>query len=178
MVTVIAMIVILTSCSKTAIKQVTIPESLLRYTGMTADEMCKSFKESGDKYCTEVYVDGKNVVMELTDEQFSRLIADNNQWADELTQEFESAGDQYKVIGSKDYSKVSFVFDENMDIGLQIEAMYGITGMYGFNYVLVNDENWEIDFSVINCHTGKTVVSGKIPDDVIKLGGDDWQRSY
>ena len=41
-----------------------------------------------------------------------------------------------------------------------------------------NNSDWGVDASIVNCHTGKTVVQGTFPGASLTFGEAEWKASY
>lgn len=163
---------------KAETKEIRLPESLILFSGSTAEETEKSYKELGKAYCTDAYVDGGGLVMVMTDQQVKNMLDYNNDWVEELTEKFEASGNGYEITGDSHYQSVDFSYDENMAANTQIETIYGIVAMYGMNYILTEDADWSVDVSIVNCHTGRTVAEGTLPEETLNFDNDDWRASY
>lgn len=173
----------LSGCSKSPkaeenVKNIVVPENLIEFSRTTAEEMKKSYQELGDDYCTDAYVNGETLVMVMNDEQIQNMLDYNDDWVKELKDKFENSGEGYQIIGSEDYTKVIFKYDENMEIDLQIRTIYGIIGMYAINYVITQNENWSVEVEIVNCHTGKMVAKGNLPGTPLNFGENEWANSY
>ena len=92
----------------------------------------------------------------------------------------EEANKNYKSEISDDYTSVKLYFDENIDEYTYTKIMTATVNFCGINYILENrTKDWHIDWEVINCHTNKTVVKYKIPDDKKNtFGKAEWDKSY
>lgn len=173
----------LSSCSKLPkaeanIKNIVVPESLIEFCGTTAEEMQKSYQELGEEYCTDSYVSEETLVLVMNDEQIQNMLDYNNDWVKELKDKFEDSGKDYQIVSSGDYKKVIFKYDEDMNIDLQIQTIYGIIGMYAINYVITQNENWAVEVEIVNCHTGKIVAEGNLPNIPLNFGASEWENSY
>lgn len=158
---------------------IVIPESYFEYAGSDAAKAAESCIELGDEYCTSAEAKDNDLVLKVTDRQRENLIKRNNEFIDELLTSFKRFNSEYEFTGSEDYSEVTFYYDEDITTILQIESVFGVTVGYGLNSILQNNsETWSVHLKIVNCHTGKTVVEGDIPQDIMTYGPDEWKNSY
>lgn len=102
---------------------------------------------------------------------------------DEIQQEALMEGDisnsEYSCELSSDYSKVVYKYDENIDGILQAKILVSLTSIYVMNGIIeTNNSDWSVDASIVNCHTGKTVVQGIFPGASLTFGEAEWEASY
>ena len=84
----------------------------------------------------------------------------NTDLQDNLDQ-VEAENSEYSCELSSEYSKVVYKYDENIDGILQAKILVSLTSIYVMNGIIeTNNSDWSVDASIVNCHTGKTVVQG------------------
>ena len=51
--------------------------------------------------------------------------------------------------------------------------------MYALNGIFENNTGeWKVELTVKNCHTGKTVAHGILPEETLTFGESEWEESY
>ena len=102
----------------------------------------------------------------------------NTDLQDNLDQ-VEEENSEYSCELSSDYSKVVYKYDENIDGILQAKILVSLTSIYVMNGIIeTNNSDWGVDASIVNCHTGKTVVQGTFPGASLAFGEAEWKASY
>ena len=163
--------------------KIVIPYSFLLICGHKTDKSIKKLaKEYNDKeeYCQKAYVKGNDIVLESTETQIKYYMAVNDEVIEEAIGKLEEANDNYKCEISDNYDSAKLYFDENIDRYTYSKIMIATVNVCGINYILKNrTKDWHIDWEVINCHTNKTVVKWKLPDDKQNtFGTSEWKKSY
>lgn len=163
--------------------KIVIPQSFLSICGHKTNKSIKKLaKEYNDnkEYCQKAYVKGNDIVLESTEDQIKYYIAVNDEVIEESIGVLEEANENYNCEISDDYTSVKLYFDENIDEYTYTKIMTATVNFCGINYILENrTKDWHIDWAVINCHTNKTVVKYKIPDDKKNtFGKTEWDKSY
>ena len=156
-----------------------IPNSYFEFTGSEVDEAVESCLELGDDFCTTAKVIPDGMQLELTDEQLNNLVQRNDNFVDELVNQFTSSNNMYKCVLDDSYKKLTLYFDENLSSTIQVKTILGIASNYGMNYMLLNNAtDWNVQIDILNCHNGKPVVSVNIPNEDISYGAKEWEESY
>lgn len=156
-----------------------IPNSYFEFTGSEVDEAVESCLELGDDFCTTAKVTLDGMQLELTDEQLNNLVQRNDNFVDELVNQFTSSNNMYKCMLDDSYKKLTLYFDENLSNTTQVKTILGIASNYGMNYMLLNNTTeWNVQIEIFNCHTDKPVVSVNIPNEEISYGAKEWDESY
>lgn len=157
----------------------TIPNSYFEFTGSEIDEAVESCLELGDDFCTAAKVTPDGLQLELTDEQLNNLVQRNDNFIDELVNQFTSSNNMYKCVLDDSYKKLTLYFDENLSSAIQTKTILGIASVYGMNYMLLNNTTeWNVQIDIVNCHTNRPVVSVNIPNEEISYGAKEWEESY
>ena len=155
--------------------QVVVPASLLRFTGSTGQELVDSAGES----CTSAFVQGEDAVLELTEAQREDLLQENAEFIQECKDEFLQENAAYGCEINEEETQIVLHYDETIDQNRQAKTLLGLSSMCGFNQVLrAQSSQWSVHLEVINCHTGKVVAAGDLPQDSITFGNEEWQASY
>lgn len=163
--------------SKTA--KYIIPNSYFEFTGSEVDEAVESCLELGDDFCTTAKVTPDGMQLELTDEQLNNLVQRNDNFVDELVNQFTSSNNMYKCMPDDSYKKLTLYFDENLSSTIQVKTILGIASNYGMNYMLLNNTTeWNVQIDILNCHNNRPVVSVNIPNEEISYGAKEWEESY
>ena len=152
-----------------------VPYSLLKFSGMTTDEFISTSESIGDEVYG--YVDGEYIDI-IPNEDVDVTISKNNEFIDELIVDFTDSNSEYYIIGSDDYKSLELGFDEHFDTDLLSKTLLGIIAEYGYNQVLMGIEDWYVDVTVYNCHTGNVVNAGRIPYEEVNVTSELWQDSY
>ncbi len=67
-------------------------------------------------------------------------------------------------------------------ISIICEIFFKISSNYDYfilnNILKTNNQDWQVNLKIINCHTNKVVAEGTLPRDTIKYGGLEWNNSY
>ena len=155
--------------------EITLPGSLFEF----ANTDLQDNKEAFEEYCTDVREDGDSLVLEVTEEQREALIEMNQKNIDDILDQVEEENSEYSCELSSDYSKVVYKYDENIDGILQAKILVSLTSIYVMNGIIeTNNSDWGVDASIVNCHTGKTVVQGTFPGASLTFGEAEWKASY
>lgn len=155
--------------------EITLPGSLFEF----ANTDLQDNKEAFEKYCTDVREVGDSLVLEVTEEQREALIEMNQKNIDDILDQVEEENAEYSCELSSDYSKVVYKYDENIDGILQAKILVSLTSIYVMNGIIeTNNSDWSVDASIVNCHTGKTVVQGTFPGASLTFGEAEWKASY
>lgn len=170
----------MSGCTKTrssANDTVEIPASYYEFFGDTPADDVEAVQALGPAFCTRCYRSNGGMVMKLSPRQRENLRSKYLSWIHYYTDELESAGENYQVIGSKDYRVLTLVFDEKLDVNSTNELVQGLSYYYVLNQLLDGaGENWSLDLRIKNCNTGKLVAKVKIPEQNIDFSGADWDR--
>lgn len=156
-----------------------LPKSYWDYAGSTLEEAAESFRKLGSDYYTDVKVTDEGVQLELTEQQRDNLIERNDQYHQQIVDEFLACGEEYRFEPDESYQNVNLYFDEKLPPTTNIKTVFMLTAGYGMNYILKNNTTeWSVRFTIYNCHTGKPVVSASIPDEEATCGPEEWKASY
>lgn len=156
-----------------------IPNSYFKFTGSEVAEAVESCLELGSDFCTDAKEIPEGMQLELTDQQRNNLIQRNDDFVDELAQQFTSSNSMYRYISDGSYKKLILYFDENISSIIEVKTILGISSSYGMNYMLLNNTtDWNVQIEISNCHTNKLVASVNIPDGEISYGAKEWEESY
>ena len=118
------------------------------------------------------------MVIELTEFQKNKLIEQNNKYIETLSTDFSNANEKYHYEFNSDFNEVKYYIDENIS-SITYGKIGAITASYILNNILkTNNQDWQINIKIINCHTNKIVAEGTIPKDTIKFGKLEWKNSY
>ena len=101
----------------------------------------------------------------------------NQKNIDDILDQVEEENSEYSCELSSDYSKVVYKYDENIDGILQAKILVSLTSIYVMNGIIETND-WSVDASIVNCHTGKTVVQGTFPGASLTFGEAEWKASY
>ena len=155
-----------------------IPESYLAQ-GFDPQEIADACMEKGPDYCTNARVEGNTVILELTDTQRLNFIEKNNEEAKVWAESYLQADENYRIEGSDDYKEITFYCDEKVPLMALSQASGATIQSYGLNQILEeNSGQWSVHVSIVNCHTGKIVVEGDLPQEELIFTPNDWTESY
>ena len=98
-----------------------IPNSYFEFTGSDVDEAVESCLELGEDFCATAKVIPDGMQLELADEQLSNLVQRNDNFVDELVNQFTSSNSMYKCVLDDSYKKVTLYFDENLSSTIQVK---------------------------------------------------------
>ncbi len=156
-----------------------IPESWLRFSGMTPEESLESLLKLGEDYYTDAIVSGNNLELMLTDRQRDNHIKRNDEYLNEIVATVSEANSLYRCVLDENYQKFEIHMDEKMSTYLQVTTLGMFALCYGQNYMFKNKTSeWSVDISIYNCHTGKLVISMTVPTDLGSWGDKEWEASY
>lgn len=156
-----------------------IPNSYFEFTGSEVAEAVESCLELGNDFCTDAKEIPEGMQLELTDKQLNNLIQRNDDFVNQLAQQFTSSNSMYRYISDGSYEKLTLYFDENISSIIEVKTILGIASNYGMNYMLLNNTtDWNVQIEIFNCHTNKLVASVNIPDGEISYGAKEWDESY
>ena len=157
------------------VTEIVIPASYLQFVGADAEDTAESYRE----HCTDSEVRDTSVVLDVTDRQKNDIIQMNQEFIDKVLDEFQNKNPAYSYELADDYSSIVYTYDENLDSFLQAELLMGITSMYALNGIIENNTTeWNVKVTIENCHTGKTVAHGELPEDTVSFGKSEWIKSY
>lgn len=178
---ILTLIFITSGCAKTAqdteniTQRIVIPASYLQFAGADAEDTAESYRE----YCEGSEVSDQDVVLDVTDRQKSIIMQMNQDYIDNTLAEFEDANSGYSYELADDYSSIVYAYDEKIDSSLQAQLLMGVTSMYALNGIFENNTGkWSVELTVKNCHSGKTVAYGILPEDTLSFGENEWEESY
>lgn len=164
--------------NKEEIFSIIVPESYFSFTNTQIEENIESLKGLGDEYITSVKKENNTMVMEVTESQKNKLIERNNKYIETLSTDFSNANEKYHYKFNTDFSELTYYFDENISPITQ-GKIGAITASYILNNILkTNNQDWQVNLKIINCHTNKVVAEGTLPKDTIKYGELEWNNSY
>lgn len=156
-----------------------IPTEYFEFLNAEPEDAIEAYSELGEEYCTEIVETEDGVMLKLTDEQRDNMIQRNNDMIDEQLDEFTDNNALYSYEADENYEKLILSFDENLSVTDQIATVFGVPSIYGMNYMLQNNTTeWVVDVTILNCHTGKEVISMKVPVDKVSYGPAEWEESY
>ena len=156
-----------------------IPESYFRFCNTDRDKAIQTYKELGEDYCTDAKAVDGDMYVYLTETQRYNLIERNDEYIDQLLDEFKKESEDYSYKCDDSYRKLTFFYDEKIEMTKEVNGVFGAAAGYGLNQILkYNDPNWSVEIEIINCHTNKQVVKINIPNDSVKIGDYEWQQSY
>lgn len=160
-------------------EEYSIPKSFILFGTSTVSDFVESAKEEGDDYCTDVKETPDGAILYLTETQKNKLIAENIEFLEEVTEHFLSADENYKCELDDENLKLRLYYDENIDPGLQIKTIMGIVSMAAFNHI-INEKttDWKMDVEIYNCHSNNLVVSVCLPEEEVSFGEEEWRLSY
>ena len=155
--------------------EIVIPASYLQFAGADAEDTAESYRE----YCTDSEVRDTDVVLEVTDSQKDDIMQMNQDFIDKTLDEFKDGNPEYSYELADDYSSIVYAYDEKIDASLQAQLLMGVTSMYALNGIIENNTSeWSVEIAIENCHTGKTVAHGILPEDTVSFGESEWRESY
>lgn len=155
--------------------EIVIPASYLQFAGADAEDTAESYRE----YCTDSDVRDMDVVLEVTDSQKDDIMQMNQDFIDKTLDEFKDVNSEYSYELADDYSSIVYTYDEKIDASLQAQLLMGVTSMYALNGIIENNTaEWSVKITIENCHTGKTVAHGELPEDTVSFGESEWRESY
>lgn len=155
--------------------EIVIPASYLQFADADAEDTAESYRE----YCTDSKVRDTDVVLEVTDSQKDDIIQMNQDFIDRTLDEFKDGNPEYSYELADDYSSIVYAYDEKIDASLQAQLLMGVTSMYALNGIIENNTSeWSVEIAIENCHTGKTVAHGILPEDTVSFGESEWRESY
>lgn len=155
--------------------EIVIPASYLQFAGADAEDTAESYRE----YCTDSEVRDTDVVLEVTDSQKDNIIQMNQDFIERTLDEFKDGNPEYLYELADDYSSIVYAYDEKIDASLQAQLLMGVTSMYALNGIIENNTSeWSVEIAIENCHTGKTVAHGILPEDTVSFGESEWRESY
>lgn len=155
--------------------EIIIPASYLQFVGADAEDTAESYQE----YCADAEVRDTDVVLEVTDSQKDDIIQMNQEFIDRTLDEFKDENPEYSYELAEDYSGIVYAYDENIDSLVQAQLLMGVTSMYALNGIIENNTvDWSIEIIIENCHTGKIVAHGELPEDTVTFGESEWRDSY
>ena len=158
---------------------ITLPESLHKYCGKTADEVYASLLNAGEEYYTEAEVRGEDLILRMTEEQRQFHIKENNEYIEELLSVLYEADPAYRFEGDENYVNLTYYFDENISDFTDTQAVYAVSCMYAMNYILENNTtDWHVHIEIYNCHNGNLVVDMDLPEETVVIGPKQWEASY
>ena len=159
--------------------QIRFPASLFTFMGSAVEETQQAFLEEGDRYCEAVEIDGGDLIVTMTPAQKERLLEDYDAFLAERISAFLAEDENYRFEGSADYTSFSLYYDEDIPTNLEAFSLLGIISGYGIRRILTeNDPDWSVHCRVVNCHTGKVVAEGTLPQDTFSFGEAEWAASY
>ena len=163
----------------TAAKNYTvIPESYYEYFGDTPGEDVASIRALGPDYCTRAYRKDGGIVIVANSRQRKNLRKRNDHLIKYYKDLFLEESSEYAIHSSPDFRHLEFVYDEKMDETTQNEAVRGLAYMYVLNQLIDGaGENWSLNITIRNCHTGKRIADVKIPGHAIDFSHADWNES-
>ena len=155
--------------------EIVIPASYLQFAGADAEDTAESYRA----YCTDSEVRDTDVVLEVTDSQKDDIMQMNQDFIDKTLDEFKDGNPEYSYELADDYSSIVYAYDEKIDASLQAQLLMGVTSMYALNGIIENNTSeWSVEIAIENCHTGKTVAHGILPEDTVSFGESEWRESY
>ena len=155
--------------------EIIIPASYLQFAGADAEDTAESYRE----YCTDSEVRDTDVVLEVTDSQKDNIIQMNQDFIERTLDEFKDGNPEYLYELADDYGSIVYAYDEKIDASLQAQLLMGVTSMYALNGIIENNTSeWSVEIAIENCHTGKTVAHGILPEDTVSFGESEWRESY
>lgn len=132
----------------------------------------------GNEYITSVKKENNTIVIAATEYQKNKLIERNNKYIETLSTDFSNANEKYNYEFNADFSELTYYFDENISPIMQ-GKIGAITASYILNNILkTNNQDWQVNLKIINCHINKVVAEGTLPKDTIKYGELEWNNSY
>ena len=157
------------------VTEITIPASYLDFTGNDAEETAEDYKA----YCTDAAVQDGNVVLEVNEQQMQEILEMNQDFIDDVLEDFQEENSQYSYELKDDFSGVVYRYDESIESGVQAKMLMGVTSMYALNGIIESgNSDWSVEVTIENCHTGNAVAQGVLPGDWITLGEQEWEASY
>ena len=103
----------------------------------------------------------------------------NQDFIDKTLDEFKDGNPEYSYELADGYSSIVYAYDEKIDASLQAQLLMGVTSMYALNGIIENNTSeWSVEIAIENCHTGKTVAHGILPEDTVSFGESEWRESY
>lgn len=158
-----------------AVSEVIIPASLLDFANTDIEENAESARD----YCTEVRQQDGNLILVVTEAQRKALIEMNQEEIDDVIHDAAQANPLYSITINEDSDQIIFAYDEQIDGLLQARMLLSVTTLSVFNDMLQGGStDWHREVVVRNCHTGKTVASGTLPEQTIAFDMSAWQASY
>lgn len=155
--------------------EIIIPQSYLQFTGADADDTAEAYRE----YCEESEIRESDVVLKVTDEQKDDIIEMNQDFIDRTLSDFKDENPEYSYELAEDYNRIVYAYDENIDNVLQAQLLMGVTSMYALNGIIKNNiVDWSVEITIENCHTGKIVAHGELPENTLTFGENEWRESY
>lgn len=163
------------STESEVVTEIVIPASYLQFVGADAKDAAESYRE----YCTDSEVRDTDVVLEVTDSQKDDIIQMNQDFIDRTLDEFKDGNPEYSYELADDYSSIVYAYDEKINASLQAQLLMGVASMYALNGIIKNNTTeWSVKITIENCHTGKTVAHGELPEDTVSFGKNEWGKSY
>ena len=103
----------------------------------------------------------------------------NQEKIDDVIHDAAQANPLYSITINEDSDQIIFAYDEQIDGLLQARMLLSVTTLSVFNDMLQGGcTDWHREVVVRNCHTGKTVASGTLPEQTIAFDMSAWQASY
>lgn len=155
------------------ISQVILPETYLTFCGVDPEETAEKLRSMAETV-TET---DQGLVLELTESQKEAFREQNQSYIDETLNTFTNTDPDWSY--TIDGTSITYSYDESIKPVLQAELLMGVTAMEGFQQLLDNgDGTWQINLTICNCHTGKVVAEGTLPEETITFDETDWIKSY
>lgn len=171
-------VILLKNKNKEEVFTIIIPETYFEYSGGNVTEAAASYTELGEEFCTSAEAKDNDLIIEVTDKQRQNLIKRNNDYIEELVNDFKNSNTSYNVVGDQEYKELTIYADENFKPALLAKAIL-TSEVYMINNILENDnKDWSVYVKIVNCHTGKTVAEGILPQNDFSFGEEEWKASY
>ena len=159
---------------------VLIPNSYCKFTGLSTNDLAESFTIIGSDSVRSFQIIEEDVIITVTQKQINDLIKRINDNIASFIMSFEKSNENYRFVGSDDYTLMEFYCDEKIDSMSLYVATSAISSAYALNNILYEkDPDWgDVILKVVNCHTGKTVVEANLLNDKFSINQEAWEKSY
>lgn len=156
-----------------------VPTSYFKFSGYTLESAFEEYSEYVNSYFVSVKQADNGLLLEMTEKQKKDFINRNNEFIEKQLKQFTEHNDMYKYVGDSEYKTLEFYYDEKIPEAIEVRGVWAVVNGYGMNYILKNNTTeWGVHVTIKNCHTGKVVASGTIPNETVSYGENEWKKSY
>jgi len=162
-------------------EEILLPASIFEFAGTDVAEEAEAFKELGSDYVTSARAAEEGVYLTVTREQRENLKERNNEYMSRFLERLvnDEAGDGlYAYELSEAGDRIVYSFDEQYSAWQQLFLIYTVPTYLGLNQALDGVTDWSVSLTIMNCHTGREVVTMNLPEEIPEYTEEEWEKSY